>query len=53
MLGVPRPYTTPCGLLKQPDKQMIGSAANLAVQGGVKRADGEAVQGFELNGESD
>ena len=21
MLGVPRPYTTPCGLLKQPDKQ--------------------------------
>ena len=29
---------------------MIGSAANLAVQGGVKSADGEAVQGFELMG---
>jgi hypothetical protein len=29
---------------------LIGSAANLAVQGGVKSADGEAVQGFELMG---
>jgi hypothetical protein len=25
MLGVPRPYTTPCGLLKQPDKQKVFS----------------------------
>ena len=29
---------------------MIGSAANLAVQGGVKSADGEVVQEFELMG---
>ena len=25
MLGAPRPYTTPCGLLKQPDKQKVFS----------------------------
>ncbi len=31
-------------------RDLIGSAANLAVQGGVKSADGEAVQGFELIG---
>ena len=34
----------------RPIAPRAGSAANLAVQGGVKSADGEAVQGFELMG---